>query len=124
MAAIVDYTRYNSLPSLGEADKERNALGMEDIINGPIRDVFLTHGAHRNLCLYLQHAHHRIMANEAIVKVEGTAHQMNDTEMADAISFGNRIAPTTWMSTGDEVIPMEFTVAPNEYALPSVHLVA
>jgi hypothetical protein len=53
------------------------APSIDDIINGPIRDVFLKHAAHLTLCLYLQHRHHTVGADEAVVKVEGTAHLMD-----------------------------------------------
>lgn len=49
------------------------APSVDDIINSPIRDVFLKHAAHFTLYLYLQRRHHAVSANEAVVKVEGTA---------------------------------------------------
>jgi hypothetical protein len=47
---------------------------VDGLISGPIRDISLKHGAHKNHCLYLQHQHHRIGAGEAVVKVNGTTH--------------------------------------------------
>jgi hypothetical protein len=38
---------------------------IDDIINGPIRNVFLKYAAHVALCLYLQHRHHTVGAGEA-----------------------------------------------------------
>ena len=88
---------------------------MDDVINGPIRDVFLKHAAHLTFCLYLQHAHHTIGAEEAVVKVEGTAHLMNGRTVKDIISFGNKVVPTTWMASDGQVLPMEFAVVPATY---------
>ena len=87
----------------------------DDIISGPIREVFLKHAAHHTLCLYLQHRHHTVDAGQAVVKVEGTAHLMAAQAMEDIISFGNKIVPSTWMAMGDTVLPMEFAVAPTRY---------
>ncbi|TVY87360.1 hypothetical protein LAWI1_G007319 [Lachnellula willkommii] len=36
-------------------------------------EVFLKHAANLTLFLYLQHRHHTVGANEAVIKVEGTA---------------------------------------------------
>lgn len=83
---------------------------MDGIINGPLREVFIKHDAFQTFCLYLQHRHHTIGDDEAVVKVEGTAHVMNSEEMENIESFGNKIAPTTWMSTKDGVLPMEYAV--------------
>ncbi|EHK25425.1 uncharacterized protein TRIVIDRAFT_198390 [Trichoderma virens Gv29-8] len=112
MAAVVDPLRYNNLVSLGEADAARQAPFVDDTINGPIRDVFIKHGVQDIFCLYLQHRHHTIDEGQAVVKVNGTAHLMNGQAMNDIVAFGNKIVPTTWMTSGDEVIPMELTVAP------------
>lgn len=81
---------------------------IQDIINGPIRDVFLKHAAHLAFCLYLQHRHHTVGADEAVVKVEGTAHLMDGQAVKDIVSFGNTIVPTTWMASGGKILPMEF----------------
>lgn len=70
---------------------------------------------HMTHCLYLQHRHHHIRSQEAVVKVQGTDHLMDGQAMKDIYSFGNKIVPTTWMSGQGEVVPMEFEVVPNEY---------
>ena len=88
---------------------------IDDIINGPIRDVFLKHNAHLALCLYLQHRHHSVYANKAIVKVEGTAHLMDRQAVKDIVSFGNKVVPTTWMTSNGKVLPMELAVVPATY---------
>ena len=88
---------------------------LDDVISGPIREVFLKHAAHLTLCLYLQHRHHTVGTGEAIVKVEGTAHLMDAQAMKDIVSFGNKIVPSTWMATSDTVLPMEFAVVPTRY---------
>ncbi|POR33052.1 hypothetical protein TPAR_06752 [Tolypocladium paradoxum] len=119
MAAIVDHLRYNDLPSLEEANISRQAPSVDDIINGPIRDVFLEHAAYLTFCLYLQHRHHCVGADEAVVKVEGTAHLMDGQAMKDIISFGNKVVPTTWMTSGGKVLPMEFAVVPTATATPA-----
>lgn len=90
---------------------------IDDIINGPIRGVFLKHAAHRTLCLYLQHRHHTVDVDKAIVKVEGTAHLMDGQAMRNIVSFGNKIVPTTWMTSSGEVLPMEFAVVPAAYVV-------
>ncbi|KAF3310518.1 hypothetical protein TWF173_009405 [Orbilia oligospora] len=92
---------------------------MEDIINGPIRDVFISHAANVAFCLYLQHRHHTVGAGEAVVKVNGTAHLMDDDNIKNIVSFGNKVVPTTWMTSGGEVIPMEFAVVPAGTAAPT-----
>ena len=88
------------------------ALPFDDIINGPIREVFLKHSAHLAFCLYLQHRHHTVGADEAVVKVQGTAHLMDGQAVKDITSVGNKIVPTTWMASGSEVLPMELAVVP------------
>lgn len=88
------------------------ALSIDQVINGPIRDVFLKHAANLAFCLYLQHRHHTVDDNKAIVKVEGTAHLMNGQAVKDITSFGNKIVPTTWMAHGGKGDPMEFAVNP------------
>ncbi len=93
------------------------APSIDGIINGPIRDVFLKHGAHALFCLYLQHRHHTVGADEAVVKVEGTAHLIDGQAMKDIISFGNEVLPTTWMTSSDKVLPMEYTVVPAGYVI-------
>ncbi|RYP70371.1 hypothetical protein DL769_004997 [Monosporascus sp. CRB-8-3] len=90
MAALVGYLHYNDLPSLEGASIPAS-------INDPIRDVF-KHNAHLTHCLYLQHRHHTIGADEAIVKVESTAHLMDDESIKDISTFGNKVVPTTWMA--------------------------
>ena len=68
---------------------------MDEIINGPILDVSLKHASHLTLCLYLQHRHHTVDVDEAVVKVEGTAHLMDDQAVKDNDLLGNMIVPTT-----------------------------
>lgn len=112
MTALVEPALYNSLLSLSEAEETQQALNVKDLLNGPLRDVFLKHGIENAFCPYLQHAHHSINIGEAVVKVEGTAHVMDQSNLQELASFGNRIAPTTWMTKGDKVLPMEFAVVP------------
>lgn len=88
------------------------APSVEDIMNGPIRDVFLKHAANIAFCLYLQHRHHTVGADEAIVKVEGTAHLMDSQAVKDIASLGNKVVPTTWMACSGQVLPMELAVVP------------
>lgn len=114
MTAIADHVRYNDLPSLGEANTSRQVVlihlhpsvaltlrtfaqapSVDGIINSPIRDVFLKHGAHALFCLYLQHRHHTVGADEAVVKVKATAHLLDGQAMKDIVSFGNEVLPTT-----------------------------
>lgn len=57
-----------------------------DIINGPIRDVFLKYAADLTLCLYLLQRHHTVSADEAVVKVEGTAHLIDDRAVKNIVS--------------------------------------
>ncbi|KAG6017605.1 hypothetical protein E4U43_000738 [Claviceps pusilla] len=111
MATGIDSVQYNNLSSLEEANQSLKALPV-NIINGPIRDVFLKYAADLTFCLYLQHRHHTVAANEAVVKVEGTAHLMDDQTINDIISFGNRVVPTTWMTACNKVLPMEFAAIP------------
>jgi hypothetical protein len=93
------------------------APSVDDIINGPIREVFLKHAANLTLCLYLQHRHHTVGADEAVVKVEGTAHVMDGQAVEDIVSFGNKVVPTTWMASSGKVLPMEFAVVPAAYVV-------
>src|SRR5271167_231733 len=93
------------------------APSIDGIINGPIREVFLKHAANLTLCLYLQHRHHTVGANEAVIKVEGTAHLMGDQAVKDIVSFGNKVVPTTWMASDGKVLPMEFAVVPAAYVV-------
>lgn len=120
MTAIVNQAHYNQLPGLAEAHDAREAAGIDQVINGPIRDVFLKHVAHLTHCLYLQHRHHHCEDNEAIVKVEGTAHLMDGAARDEIYSFGNSILPTTWMTNGGQVEPMEFAVVPNGTQIPGL----
>jgi hypothetical protein len=70
-----------------------------------------------HLCLYLQHRHHTVGADEAVVKVEGAAHLMDDQAVEDIISFGNKAVPTTWMISGGKLLSMEFAVVPAGYVV-------
>ena len=81
-----------------------------------LREVFLKHGANLTHCLYLQHRHHTVGADEAIVKVNGTAHLMNGKAVKDIVSFGNKIVLVTCKTAEGKVHPMEFAVMPAEYA--------
>ncbi|KAI9815418.1 MAG: hypothetical protein M1832_005488 [Thelocarpon impressellum] len=119
MAALVDHGNYNNLPSLEEASISRQSPSVDNIINGPIRDVFLKHAAHLTLCLYLQHRHHTVGTDEAVVKIEGTAHLMNSQAVKDIVSFGNKVVPTTWMASSGKVLPMEFAVVLATAATPA-----
>jgi hypothetical protein len=58
-------------------------------------EVFLKHAVHITLCLYLQHCHHTISADEAVVKVEGMAHVMDRRTEDDLESLRNKVVPTT-----------------------------
>lgn len=134
MTALVDFVRYNDLPSLEETISRQvctdpclpicnadqtiiQAPSVDDTINGPIRDLFLNHGANIAFCLYRQHRHHTVGADEAVVKVEGTAHLMDSQAVKDIVSFGNKVVPTTWMTSGGKVLPMEFAVIPAGYVV-------
>ncbi|GAM89006.1 hypothetical protein ANO11243_070400 [Dothideomycetidae sp. 11243] len=114
MAAIVDHVAYNELPSLHEANISRQADFVDDLISGPLRDVFLKHDVHRKFSLFLQHRHHNVDAGCAIVKVDGTAHLMDEKDMNDIVSFGNKIIPATWMASSSGISPMEFAVVPEQ----------
>ena len=81
-------------------------------MNGPLHNIFTKHGMHRAFTVYLQHRHHHVRHGEAVVKVNGTAHVMDENEMATIIGLGNQIVPCTWMSCGLEILPMEFRVIP------------
>ncbi|KFY95010.1 hypothetical protein V498_03582 [Pseudogymnoascus sp. VKM F-4517 (FW-2822)] len=118
MATLVNYVDYNNLSSLEEANISRQISSVDEIINGPIRDVFLKHAANLTLCLYLQHRHHTINANEAVIKVKGTAHLMDSEDVRSIVSFGNHIVPTTWMTSNGRVLPMEFGVIPSGVDVP------
>ncbi|XWW98376.1 hypothetical protein V2A60_006376 [Cordyceps javanica] len=118
MTAIIDRIYYNGLPSLAEANISCQTPSIDAIINGPIRDVFLRHGAHELFCLYLQHRHHSVGADEAVVKVQGTAHLMDEQAIEDIMAFGNKVVPTTWMTSGNKVLPMEYTVVPAGTTMP------
>lgn len=98
-------------------------LSTEELITGPIRDVFIKHDAHRDFCLYLQHRHHQVNEGEAIVKVKGTAYLANDDQMKDFLSLGNKIVPMTWMTTAQEVVPMELAAVPDEYVFSPFPLI-
>jgi hypothetical protein len=52
-----------------------------------------------------------LSADEVVVKAEGTAHLMNSQAIKDIISFGNKVVPTTWMTS------MEFAVVPAGYVV-------
>lgn len=93
------------------------AWSVNNIINGSIRDVFLKHSAHLTLCLYLQHRHHTVGIDDAVVKVKGTAHLMDGKVVKEIVSLWNKIVPTTWMVFGGTVIPTEFAVILATYVL-------
>lgn len=86
------------------------AKQVDNVISGPLRDVFVKHGLQDTHCLYLQHRHHAVKEGEAVVKVNGTAHVMGKKAVDDIASFGNKIVPATWMTCGGKVIPMELAV--------------
>ncbi|KAJ6780651.1 hypothetical protein PWT90_01747 [Aphanocladium album] len=113
MAAVFQPAVYNQLPSLEEAQKLRDEPFVNDVINGPIRDLFLKYASDAVFCLYLQHRHHKLSEGEKIVKVGGTAHLMDGQQMKDVERFGNKIVPTTWMTSDGTAIPMEFASVPS-----------
>ncbi|MCJ1463903.1 hypothetical protein MMC07_002512 [Pseudocyphellaria aurata] len=116
--ALTDTIRYNELPSLEEANTRRQAQHINNLIECPLREVFMKYGAHNTYTLYLQHRHHQVHENEAIVKVEGTAHLMNDDEIEDIKSVGNKVIPSTWM--GVNMLPMELSVVPSSVDTPII----
>jgi len=116
--SLVDTSRYNELPSLEEAALRRQTENIDELIKGPIRDVFISHGVQDTLTLYLQHRHHCVHENEAIIKVQGTAHLMSQEEIKDIQGIGNKVVPTTWM--GPNMLPMEFSVMQNSDENPTV----
>jgi hypothetical protein len=77
---------------------------VNDLMEGPLRDVFLKYGVEKTFSLCLQHRHHELRDSEVIVRVNGTAHLMDKNEMDDIVSMSNSIVPTTWL--------MEFAVVP------------
>lgn len=80
------------------------------LVAGSIRDLFLKYGAESDFCLYLQHRHHNVGMDEAIVKVNGTANLMQQHHVKDIQALGNKLVPATWMGT--DMTPMEFAVVP------------
>lgn len=127
MTALVDHVPYNGLPSpvrsvLTHVHPVFNT-DRSDAYTGPIREVFLKHAANLTLCLYLQHRHHTVGTDEAVVKVEGTAHLMGSQAVKDIVS-GNKVVPTTWMASGGKMLPMEFAVVPAEYVVFLQHFLA
>ncbi|KAJ7610934.1 hypothetical protein FB45DRAFT_1037822 [Roridomyces roridus] len=117
-AALVDTSRYNSLPSLQVASETYKDKALDDVLKGPIRDTFVKHDV-QDFGLYLQHAHHTLRAGEAVVKVAGTAHQMSAKDMQDVRSFGSDIVATTWMTTETDLVPMELDVVSAGTVTPS-----
>ncbi|KAF8955184.1 hypothetical protein BDZ97DRAFT_1927208 [Flammula alnicola] len=120
MTVLVDHVHYIDLPSLVDVHISLQAPFIENVINGPIWDVFLKHTTHLTFYLYFQHCHHAVSANEAIVKVEGTAHLINGQVLKDIASFRNKVIPTTWMTSRGQVILMEFTVVCAAYVVLSI----
>ncbi|KAL8977094.1 MAG: hypothetical protein Q9205_007034 [Flavoplaca limonia] len=137
---LVDNTHYNELPSLETAYTRRQvsincqfdsnpagansrtrcyqAKHIDDLIQGPLRDIFIKYDAHKAFALYLQHRHHRLGKSEAVVKVHGTAHLMNDGDIVDIEAMGNKILPATWM--GRDMLAMEFAIVPTSVTSPVV----
>ncbi|KAM0256275.1 hypothetical protein ACHAPA_012225 [Fusarium lateritium] len=122
MTALVKPTLYNSLPSLAQAEEKQQfvrwTLGFNEILSGPVRDVFLKHSPELLFSAYLQHAHHTLRDGEAVVKVEGTAHVMADQDIQGLVSFGNKVIPSTWMTIDGKVLPMEYSILPNGAVAP------
>lgn len=89
---------------------------MQKAMQGPIREIFLRHEMEKKYNLYLQHAHHELPKQHAMVKIEGTAHIMSATELEQLALLGRKIVPTTWMSSPHEetLVPMEYTTIPLE----------
>ena len=139
---LVDNTHYNELPSLETAYSRRQvsiycrldsnpagansrnhwyqAKHIDDLIQGPLRDIFIKYDAHKAFALYLQHRHHQLGKSEAVVKVHGTAHLMNDGDIVDIEAMGNKILPATWM--GRDMLAMEFAIVPTCWAHSSFFL--
>ena len=42
---------------------------IDEIVSGPVRDVFIRHNAQRVFSLYLSHRHHQVAREEAVAKV-------------------------------------------------------
>ncbi|QDS71792.1 hypothetical protein FKW77_009411 [Venturia effusa] len=109
---------YNELPSLLEADMHRQMTCGNGLLNGPVKDLFENHGVEKDYCLYLQHRHHTLAANEVIAKVEGTGHKMVVQTVEEIRKLGNKIAPTTWMSRDSKMLPMELSILDEEKRTP------
>jgi hypothetical protein len=43
---------------------------------------------------------------------------MDGQNVKDIVSFGNKVVPTTWMTSGGKVLPMEFAVVPATAVTP------
>ncbi|KAF4447922.1 3-hydroxybutyryl- dehydratase [Fusarium albosuccineum] len=119
MTCAVTPHLYNQLPTLQEAEDKvkrvtTKSIPFENLLNGPIRDVFLKHGCEKAFCAFLQHAHHHLEEGEAIVKVNDTGHLMNQQAMNDLVLASNKIVPTTWMVTIDGIAPMELAAVYSE----------
>lgn len=82
----------------------------DGLLDGPIKDLSIKHGVEHDYCLYLQHRHHTLAANEVIAKVEGTGHKMLAQTVDEIRTFGNKIATTTWMSRNSKMLPMELSI--------------
>ncbi|KAI4239783.1 MAG: hypothetical protein LQ349_000091 [Xanthoria aureola] len=115
---LIDNQHYNELPSLETANTRRQAQHIDHLIRGPLRDVFIKYGAQNAFALYLQHRHHRLGRNETVVKVHGTAHLMNDEDIVDIGTIGNKIIPATWM--GRDMLAIEFAIAPTSANTPVI----
>ncbi|KAK3377208.1 hypothetical protein B0T24DRAFT_665988 [Lasiosphaeria ovina] len=100
--AAVDISEDTQIP------QQIQASDVDELISGPVRDVFIRHEAEKAFALYLSHRHHQVAAGKAVVKVNGTAHLMGTQDMQDIEAVGNKIVPTTWM--GSAMLPMEFAV--------------
>ncbi|KAJ7758527.1 hypothetical protein DFH07DRAFT_1060391 [Mycena maculata] len=112
MAAVLNRRLYNSLTSLEDAHSAivANEAAVMEAINGPVRELFLKHAVENVLTLYLQHRHHTVGEGEAVVKVEGTAHLMDELALTQVTNVGNATVPTTWMIMEGHSYPMEFSV--------------
>jgi hypothetical protein len=113
-------TKFNGLPSLGEAEDEAKKIGLKSILDTrELGLIFVKHQVHTDLAVQLLHIHNRLAEDEQLVDVRGVSipWKLNSIPI-----FDGRITPTSWMFEEDHYRPYEFKFVPYGEPLIRTHL--
>lgn len=101
---------YSSLPGLHAANQSLQDKGGEDIITGPIRDLFLQHGVQDELGLALLHKHWDIQPHQRVVDIRNVSTPWETGKDTSLIlsKYNGHIVPRSMRAWNEAWVPYEF----------------